>query len=137
MAVAAVAAASAAAPLTAASLPAEFRNQAGNISADKTIPALKSFVENGGIIITIGSSTSIAAHLDLPGERSARRAEPGRHGARARQQQVLRAGLAARSGGGQHRARRARHGQPRRGDVRQQPRLPARAGRGGTRACVR
>ncbi|MBL8997485.1 MAG: peptidase [Gemmatimonadales bacterium] len=50
----------------AASLPAEFRNQTGNITAERTVPQLKRFAENGGIIITIGSSTSLAAHLGLP-----------------------------------------------------------------------
>ncbi len=50
----------------AASLPAEFRNQTGNITAERTVPQLKRFAENGGIIITIGSSTSLAEHLGLP-----------------------------------------------------------------------
>ncbi len=49
-----------------ASLPAEFRRTVGNISAQRSIPELKKFVENGGIIITLGSSTNIAEHLGLP-----------------------------------------------------------------------
>lgn len=48
------------------SLPAEWRRTIGNVTQERTIPQLKRFVENGGIIITIGSSTNIAQHLDLP-----------------------------------------------------------------------
>ncbi len=36
------------------------------ITADKTIPQLKKFVENGGTLIAIGSGTSIAGHFGLP-----------------------------------------------------------------------
>ena len=47
-------------------LPAEFRDRIGRISQAKTIPALRAFLENGGRIVTIGSSTSLARHLNLP-----------------------------------------------------------------------
>ena len=50
----------------AANIPEEFRGQQGSITADKTIPQLKKFVENGGTIIAIGSGTSIAGHFGLP-----------------------------------------------------------------------
>ncbi len=49
-----------------ADIPEEFRGRLGNVSADKTIPQLKKFVENGGTIIAIGSGTSIAGHFGLP-----------------------------------------------------------------------
>src|SRR5688572_11153939 len=49
-----------------ATLPAEFRAWTGRITADKTIPQLKKFLEDGGTIITIGSSTNLAYHLGLP-----------------------------------------------------------------------
>ena len=49
-----------------ATLPAEFRGWTGRITADKTIPQLKKFLEDGGTIITIGSSTNLAYHLGLP-----------------------------------------------------------------------
>jgi hypothetical protein len=49
-----------------ASLPAEMRRWVGNVTQDRTMPNLKAFVEAGGIIITIGSSTNIAGHLGLP-----------------------------------------------------------------------
>jgi hypothetical protein len=47
-------------------LPEEFRGWVGTVTADKTIPQLRQFAENGGTIIAIGSGTSIAAHLGLP-----------------------------------------------------------------------
>ncbi len=47
-------------------LPPEYRGQFGRITADTTIPALREFVEAGGRIITIGSSTNLAGHLGIP-----------------------------------------------------------------------
>lgn len=47
-------------------IPAEFRNRLGRVTAGKTVPQLRRFVEDGGSIIAIGSSLSIARHLDLP-----------------------------------------------------------------------
>ncbi len=48
------------------SIPAEFRNRVGRITASKSIPQLKIFLEQGGNIVTIGSSTQLAYHLKLP-----------------------------------------------------------------------
>jgi len=48
------------------SLPPEYRGQRGSITAAKTIPQLRKFLEDGGTILTIGNSTSLARHLDLP-----------------------------------------------------------------------
>ncbi|MBI4502625.1 MAG: peptidase, partial [Gemmatimonadetes bacterium] len=42
-------------------LPPEYRNQRGRASAETTYPAIKRFVENGGTLITIGSSSPIIA----------------------------------------------------------------------------
>ena len=50
----------------AANIPAEYQNRVGRITAATTIPQLKKFVEDGGTIIAIGSSTNIAYHLGLP-----------------------------------------------------------------------
>jgi len=47
-------------------VPAEFRGWLGRITVDKTIPQLKKFVESGGSIVTIGSSTSMAELLGVP-----------------------------------------------------------------------
>lgn len=48
-------------------LPAEYRDQIGAVSVDRTIPQLKAFVENGGTIVAIGgSATNLARALNLP-----------------------------------------------------------------------
>jgi hypothetical protein len=47
-------------------IPPEFQHMTGNITAQTTIPQIRSFVEAGGTVITIGSSTALAEHLDLP-----------------------------------------------------------------------
>jgi len=47
-------------------LPAEYRTQTGRISADKSVPQLKAFLEAGGSIVTIGSSANLAYQLKLP-----------------------------------------------------------------------
>ena len=48
------------------SIPAEFRPWLGSITADRTVPQLKSFLAAGGTVIAIGSSTALAEHLELP-----------------------------------------------------------------------
>jgi hypothetical protein len=47
-------------------VPAEFSHMTGNITAEQTVPRLRAFLENGGTIVTIGSSVSLAQHLGLP-----------------------------------------------------------------------
>ena len=47
-------------------LPAEFRPWLGKITAEKSIPELRKFLEAGGNVVTIGSSTNLAYHLGLP-----------------------------------------------------------------------
>jgi hypothetical protein len=47
-------------------IPAEYQGMLGRISDDKTMPQLKKFVESGGSIVTIGSSTSIAEVFGIP-----------------------------------------------------------------------
>ncbi len=49
-----------------ANVPAEYQDRVGEITAGKTIPQLKKFLQDGGAILTIGSSTSLATHLGLP-----------------------------------------------------------------------
>jgi hypothetical protein len=46
-------------------LPEEFRGLPGNVTADVTVPHLKEFLKEGGTIITIGSSTSLAELVGL------------------------------------------------------------------------
>ena len=47
-------------------IPAEFRDWLGRVTVSKTVPELKKFVDNGGTIVTIGSSTALGYHLGLP-----------------------------------------------------------------------
>ena len=49
-----------------ADLPEEYKPTTGRITAEKTVPQLKKFVEAGGQIVTIGSSTSMAELLGVP-----------------------------------------------------------------------
>src|SRR5262249_32317890 len=48
------------------SLPAEYRGRRGSITTTKTLPQLKKFLEDGGPILTIGSSTALATQPGLP-----------------------------------------------------------------------
>ena len=47
-------------------VPDEYKTWTGSITEDKTMPQLKRFVESGGTIVTIGSSTAIAESFHLP-----------------------------------------------------------------------
>ena len=48
-------------------LPAEYRDQVGRVTIDKTLPKIREFIEKGGTVIAIGSSaTNLAAFLKLP-----------------------------------------------------------------------
>ncbi|MFQ5703479.1 MAG: M14 metallopeptidase family protein [Gemmatimonadales bacterium] len=48
------------------SIPAEYRERLGSITVATTVPRLIEFLEQGGTIITIGSSTILARHAGLP-----------------------------------------------------------------------
>jgi hypothetical protein len=47
-------------------IPEKYRGWLGRITADKTIPQIKKFLDSGGSVVTIGSSTGIAELLGLP-----------------------------------------------------------------------
>jgi hypothetical protein len=47
-------------------VPAAYRDRIGTVTVARTIPQLKLFVEQGGTVLAIGSSTSLAKHLGLP-----------------------------------------------------------------------
>ncbi|MEO8451323.1 MAG: M14 metallopeptidase family protein [Gemmatimonadota bacterium] len=47
-------------------VPAEYQDRIGRVSVEKTIPVLKTFLEAGGRIVTIGTATALAGHLGLP-----------------------------------------------------------------------
>ncbi len=46
--------------------PEEYRYMMGSITADKSIPELKKFLEKGGIIVAIESNTNLTNHLNIP-----------------------------------------------------------------------
>lgn len=47
-------------------IPAEYHSKMGKITAEKSIPSLKAFLDAGGKIVTIGTSSNLAYHLNLP-----------------------------------------------------------------------
>ncbi|TRZ81420.1 MAG: peptidase [Sediminibacterium sp.] len=47
-------------------VPEIYQASLGKITAEKSIPALNTFLQNGGTIITIGSSANLAYHLNVP-----------------------------------------------------------------------
>jgi hypothetical protein len=47
-------------------IPEEYRERLGSVTTDVTVPQLREFLEDGGTIITIGTSASLATHLGLP-----------------------------------------------------------------------
>jgi hypothetical protein len=48
-------------------IPAEYHAHLGRVTADRTVPRLREFIEAGGTVIAIGSSAAnLAAHLRLP-----------------------------------------------------------------------
>jgi hypothetical protein len=50
-----------------AAVPAEYQNQLGRITMEKTLPQLRQFIESGGTVIAIGSSAAnLATFLRLP-----------------------------------------------------------------------
>jgi Zinc carboxypeptidase len=49
-----------------ANVPDEYKDRIGRITADKTIPVLRAFVEAGGTILALDSATAIADHFGLP-----------------------------------------------------------------------
>jgi hypothetical protein len=52
--------------LSETNLPPELRGRRGSITAKATIPRLREFVEAGGVVLAIGSSTELAEHLGFP-----------------------------------------------------------------------
>jgi hypothetical protein len=46
-------------------VPAEFRDRLGRVTVARTVPQLKAFLEEGGTVLAIGSSTILAKHLGV------------------------------------------------------------------------
>ncbi len=49
-------------------IPEEYRGRVGDFSSDYSLPAIKEFVNNGGKLILVGSSSYLAGHLGIPQE---------------------------------------------------------------------
>ena len=47
-------------------IPSEYHSTLGRITPEKSIPQLKKFMDDGGSVVTIGSSANLAYHLKLP-----------------------------------------------------------------------
>jgi zinc carboxypeptidase len=47
-------------------IPTEYKHTIGRISSDTSIPQIKKFLEAGGSVVTIGSSTNLAYQLGVP-----------------------------------------------------------------------
>lgn len=47
-------------------IPAQYQRMLGSITAKESIPQLKTFLEKGGNIVAVGSSTNLVYHLGLP-----------------------------------------------------------------------
>jgi hypothetical protein len=47
-------------------LPEEYKTKTGKVTQTKSIPQLKAFLEAGGHIVVVGSSSNLAEHLGLP-----------------------------------------------------------------------
>ena len=53
-------------PPAPANIPDEYKGRVGRITAEKTIPVLRQFVEAGGTILALDSATVLAEHFGLP-----------------------------------------------------------------------
>ncbi|MGZ7065463.1 MAG: peptidase, partial [Candidatus Aminicenantales bacterium] len=47
-------------------VPAEYKDRIGRITAEKTIPRIRQFVEEGGAVLALDTATALAYHLGLP-----------------------------------------------------------------------
>jgi hypothetical protein len=51
---------------SAESIPAEYRDRLGRVTVAKSVPQIEAFLKEGGTVLAIGSSTTLAYHLKLP-----------------------------------------------------------------------
>jgi len=47
-------------------IPAEYRDRLGQVTVARTVPQLRKFLDDGGTILTVGTSTSLGYHLGVP-----------------------------------------------------------------------
>jgi hypothetical protein len=53
-------------PPTESNTPAEYHHMLGNITAEKSIPQIRTFIENGGKVVAVGSASNLVYHFQLP-----------------------------------------------------------------------
>jgi len=58
-------------------VPAEYQKMVGNLTTETTLPQIKQFLNEGGIVLTMGRSTSLGYALDLPIENHLEVRSPG------------------------------------------------------------
>ena len=109
-------------------IPEEYRERTGRITADKTIPRLRKFVEGGGSLVAIGSSTCRGRVVRPAGEEPPGRERFRRQGPPARPREVLHSGVAAHGESGREQPARLRHARAGVRVLQQQPGVPAAAG---------
>lgn len=51
---------------TPSQVPAAYRGRLGNISLETTLPRIREFLEQGGVVLALESSTALGRHLGLP-----------------------------------------------------------------------
>ncbi|MBV9880815.1 MAG: hypothetical protein JO180_09995 [Gemmatirosa sp.] len=49
-------------------IPAELRPTLGRVTADKTVPQIRTFIQDGGTVVAVGTSVNLGYHLGLPME---------------------------------------------------------------------
>jgi hypothetical protein len=47
-------------------VPAEYKSRIGRITADKTVPKIRQFVDEGGTVLALDTATALAYHFGLP-----------------------------------------------------------------------
>jgi hypothetical protein len=53
-------------PSAPANVPAEYKDRVGRVTAEKTIPRIREFLEAGGTVLALDTATLLAYHLGLP-----------------------------------------------------------------------
>src|SRR5690606_34575753 len=60
-------------------VPEPYHPMLGSITAKHSIPRLREFMEAGGTVVTVGSSTALAYHLELPVKNALVKADSNDH----------------------------------------------------------
>ena len=108
-------------PPTPQEVPEEFRARLGRVSLARTVPQLKRFAEEGGVIVAFGGSAVLGHHLGLPVSDHLVEVQQDGERASAAAHQVLHPRLDPAGGRGQHQPARLRLREAGRRVLRQQP----------------